>query len=201
MAFTFFFRDSHTLTRVAEKFIPFVEGYSKIKIWNAGCAMGPEPFTFAIILAEKMSYFAFKRVYIDATDIDETDTFGSIINSAVYPESDLRRIPPEFLTKYFVKTGDDGYFRVQENLRNRIRFTKHDLLTLKPIDTGYHLVICKNVLLHLQPQERIDVIKMYHSVLAPNGLFTTEQTQAMPEECAHLFEPLASDAHVYKKIG
>ncbi|NLO20132.1 MAG: methyltransferase domain-containing protein [Ignavibacteria bacterium] len=199
MAFTFFFRDSHSIEQALKYFLPIVNGYRKIRIWDAGCAMGPEPYTFAIMLAERMGYFAFKNVEIDASDIDETDTFGKIITDGIYPESELTRIPKDIFNKYFTKSERDGYFRINDNILSRIRFQKHDLLELKPFSDNYNMVICKNVLLHFQPKERIEVIKMFHSVLAPQGLFLTEQTQQVPEEISYLFKKIAADANVYQK--
>jgi chemotaxis protein methyltransferase CheR len=201
MAFTFFFRDSHTLEQVAKYFLPHVQGYRKIKIWDAGCAMGPEPYTFLIILAERMGYFTFKNVFMDATDIDETGHFGEIVTEGVYPESDLKRIPVDIFEKYFSANPEKpGHCIIDQNIRNRIKFTTHDLLSLKPVSDQYNLIICKNVLLHFQYEERVKVIKMFHSVLEPGGIFTTEQTQQMPVECGHLFKKMASDANVYQKI-
>ncbi len=200
MAFTFFFRDSHSIEQALKYFLPIINGYRRIKIWDAGCAMGPEPYTFAILLAEKMGYFAFKNVEIDASDIDETDTFGKIISAGVYPESELSRIPKEIFEKYFSKNEREGYYRISDNILNRVKFIKSDLLKLKPIGDNYNLIICKNVLLHFQPNERIDVIKMFHSALAPNGLLLTEQTQQVPDEISHLFNKIAADANVYQKV-
>ncbi len=163
--------------------------------------MGPEPYTFLIILAERMGYFTFKNVYMDATDIDETGHFGEIVTAGVYPEADLKRIPEDIFKKYFSEYSEKpGYCIIDQNVRNRIKFTTHDLLSLKPVGENYNLIICKNVLLHFQYEERIKVIEMYHSVLEKGGMFTTEQTQQMPKECSHLFKKLASDANVYQKI-
>jgi len=103
MAFTFFFRDIHTLEQLAENFLPFISNFSKIKIWDAGCAMGQEPYTFAIVLAERMGYFAFKKIFIDASDIDENNTFCKIILDSKYPYNELERIPKDLFEKYFVK--------------------------------------------------------------------------------------------------
>lgn len=201
MAFTFFFRDSHTLEQVIKYLLPIVDGMRKVKVWDAGCAMGPEPYTFAILLAERMGYFAYKNVEIHATDIDETNTFGNIITEAIYPEPELSRMPKEIFDKYFAPTDKPGMMKLDDRIRSRVSFTKNDLLQLSPISSDYSLIICKNVLLHLQPHERIEVIRMFHKSLAKDGLFTTEQTQSMPKECEHLFKKLANDANVYQKIG
>lgn len=201
MAFTFFFRDRHTLEQLTNNLIPTTDGFNRIKVWDAGCAMGPEPYTFAIILAEALGHDKFKKVSIVASDIDETSNFKEIINDGAYPLSDLSRMPENILEKYFNKIDDNNKYQINDLIRNSLTFIQHDLLTLKPIDTNFNAVICKNVLLHFQPKERVEVIKMFHSVLVSGGILTTEQTQAMPDECSHLFERLCTDANVYKKIG
>jgi chemotaxis protein methyltransferase CheR len=201
MAFTFFFRDTHTLDHAVKFLIPEVSGRSRIRIWDAGCAFGPEPYSLAMILAEAMGGFAFKNVYIDATDIDESGQFGNVIADGVYSNEELGRIPPEVLSKYFDRTGGkEGFYTLNESIRNRVKYQKHDLLSLSPIGDSFSLIICKNVLLHFQYQERIEVIRMFHKSLAPGGLFATEQTQKMPEEIKHLFEQVVSDAQLFRKV-
>jgi chemotaxis protein methyltransferase CheR len=76
MAFTYFFRDSHTLELTVKHMAPEVMGRSRIRIWDAGCAMGPEPYTLAILCAENLGKFAFKNLSIQATDVDEANNFG-----------------------------------------------------------------------------------------------------------------------------
>ncbi len=201
MAFTFFFRDYHTIEKAIEFLLPQVAGFKKIKIWDAGCAHGPEPYTFTISLSEKMNHYSFNNVQVDASDIDETDTFGKIITEGIYPYHELQRIPEDIFKKYFSKADENNHFKISENIRSKVHFKKHNLLTLQPYDRGYHLIIIKNVLLHFQPSERIEVIKMFHSVLADNGLMMTEQTQPLPDECKSLFEKMAPDANIFRKIG
>jgi chemotaxis protein methyltransferase CheR len=161
--------------------------------------MGPEPYTFALIMAEKMGYFGFKKINIIATDIDESGNFEQIIKQAKYPLSDLSRMPEGILEKYFAKT-DDGNYELDHNVKSRLVYYWHDLLTLKPIEENFDAIICKNVLLHFKPEERVEVIKMFHKVLNPGGFFVSEQTQALPEECKGMFEKIVSDANLYKKI-
>lgn len=201
MAFTFFFRDLHTLEHAARVLVPEVSGRSRVRVWDAGCAMGPEPFTLAIILSEMMGNFAFKNLYITATDIDDTFQFEKIINDAVYSREETQRIPPEIFGKYFEQSDEKpGSFKIADTIRNRIQFMRHDLLTLQPIGDGFSLILCKNVLLHFQPAERIEVIKMFHKSLAPGGLFATEHTQKMPEEISHLFTQVVPDAQLFRKV-
>ena len=62
MAFTFFFRDQQVLERVVEHLLPILSGRSHPRIWDAGSAMGQEPYTLAIILAERMGHFGFNNL-------------------------------------------------------------------------------------------------------------------------------------------
>ncbi|MBX3043989.1 MAG: chemotaxis protein CheR [Candidatus Kapabacteria bacterium] len=200
MAFTFFFRDRHTLELLAKLLKDYATGFSRIKIWDAGSAMGPEPYTFAMIMAETIGAEAFKRVQIISSDIDEYDKYGETINNAVYPKSELVRMPDDIFEKYFVSTEDPNLFKIVEPITSRMSFIKHDLLTLKPFEMNFHGIICKNVLLHFQPEQRIEVFKMFHNCLEPGGFIVNEQTQQLPSEVSHLFEKAVPDANIYRKI-
>lgn len=201
MAFTYFFRDQLTLELTVKHVVPYVTGRSKIRIWDAGCAMGPEPYSLAIAFAENMGRFNFRNIRIDATDLDESNLFGKIISEGVFPESDLRRIPRELFAKYFLPDGSEGRFKVVELIRSRISYRKHDLLSLRPVGDGFSLIVCKNVLLHFQAAERIEVIEMFYGALAPGGYFVTEQTQKLPGKVARLFEQVTADAQIFRKAG
>jgi len=200
MAFTFFFRDWPILQTAADMLAAETMGRSRVRVWDAGCAMGPEPYTFLILLAERMGRFAFKNMFIDATDHDEGGDFGATIEAGVYPAEQLQRMPPELFAKYFAPAeGRPGWFVIAPCLRERIRFRRHDLLSLSAPGEGYAMIICKNVLLHFEAEKRIEVIDMFHSALADNGLLVLEHTQKMPPECGELFEQAADNSSIYRR--
>jgi chemotaxis protein methyltransferase CheR len=201
MAFTFFMRDQPTLEHAADHMIPYASGRSRIKIWDAGCAQGQETYTIGMIFAEKMNPFGFKNLRIDATDYDSANNFGEVVTAATYANDELQRTPSELLDKYFESSGKPGYSRVKAILRDRVHFQYHDLLSLKPAGQDYCLIVCKNVLLHFQYPERVEVFKMFHRALAPGGYLANENTQKLPQEVAHLFTQVVPDAQVYRKIG
>ena len=200
MAFTYFLRDLQTLEHTVKHVVPYISGRSRVRVWDAGCAMGQEPYSLAMLFAESMGRFGFENLRIHATDLDDCSLFGDIIRNGLYQEEEVKRMPKELLEKYFQPDEKAGGFRVCELLRNRIQFKKHDLLTFNPIGDGFSLILCKNVLLHFQHAERVRVIQMFHRSLAPGGFFTTEQTQKMPAEAAHLFEQVTCDAQVFRKL-
>ncbi len=199
MAFTFFFRDTQTLELAVQHALPRFAGRAKVRIWDAGCATGPEVYSLAILFAEKMTHFGFRNVRIDATDIDENDCFGPIVREASYPASELERVPASIREKYFEDLGN-GRLGVVPSVRERVTFRKHDLLTLEPIGGGYSLIVCKNVLLHFTPEQREQVIRMFCHALEPGGLLVMEQTQKLPPATELLFEQAVSDAQLFTKL-
>ncbi len=199
MAFTYFFRDLHTLEMVRDHVLPSWRSKRRIRIWDAGCAMGPEPYSLAIILRENMGKMLFRNVAIYGSDVDESGHFGDIIKEGVYQEDQIKRLPKDILENYFEKNGKPGSFILSHEIRKCVSFEWHNLLSLKPIKTDLDLVICKNVLLHFKKEERVQVIRMFHEGLGPGGFLVMEQTQKMPEPLGDLFERVVSNAQVFRK--
>src|ERR1035437_3951522 len=128
MAFTFFFRDLQMLELAVDHVAPELAGRSRPKVWDAGCAMGPEAYTLAILLAGRLGQFAFRNLRIEATDIDETGQFGDIVRQGVYPAADLERMPAGILEQHFEPSGNAGTYRLADRIRASVRFQQHDLL-------------------------------------------------------------------------
>ncbi len=201
MAFTYFFRDLATLNAIKEHVIPELRKHKYMNVWDAGCAMGPEPHSLAIIFKENLGYYEFKRLKIYATDLDEeSHEFGKIIAEGIYPEESVKRIPGEIFAKYFSPNNKPGHFKIADEIIQCVSFQKHDLRTLESIWDNSGLIVCKNVLLHLQESERIDVIKMFHKSLAPGGFLATEQTQKMPGRTAYLFRQVTPKVQLFQKV-
>ncbi len=201
MAFSFFMRDLPTLEYAADHMITHAAGRSKIKVWDAGSALGQETYTIAMVLAERMNSFAFRNLTIDASDYDQANNFGDHVTNAIYPKDELQRTPADLVQKYFEPAEKSGSLQVNAHLRNRVCFTYHDLLSLQPFGKDYSLIVCKNVLLHFQSAQRVEVLRMFHQALTPGGFFACENTQKMPQELTDKFEQVVSNAQLFRKIG
>jgi len=199
MAFTYFFRDVQTIEMILEHALPHLRTRLYINIWDAGCAMGPEPYTLAILLRENMGYMQFRNVKIKASDIDESNQFGNIIGKGIYPREQIERIPEDYLEKYFTSDKNKENYTLIEDIQKSVTFEKHNLLSLKPVGKEFGLILCKNVLLHFNEEQRVEVIKMFHDSLMQGGFFATEQTQKLPAECEELFERVVSNAQLFRK--
>lgn len=200
MAFTYFFRDLQTMEVIVDNLLPAVSGQRNIRIWDAGCASGQEPYTMAILLAEKMNQYAFRNLKITATDIDISNQFEKVILEGIYPFDQLKRIPEKIFKKYFKEIEKEKY-QISLKIRDRIEYRRENLLDLKSPGNGFSLILCKNVLLHQSYDQRIEIIQMFHKALNRGGFMAMEQTQKLPEECSSLFEAAASNAQIFKKKG
>ncbi len=186
MAFTFFFRDAQTLEAALDEALPSLCGRAFIHVWDAGCAHGPEPYTLAILLRERMSDYVFRNVQIHATDIDTS--FAPRVTAGVFADHEVRRVPPAILHKYFRPASAPGFVEVVPELRAKVRFSHHDLVSLRPIRDGLSLIVCKNVLLHFDESQRVQVLRMFYEAFQPGGMLVMEQTQKLPQPLATCFQ-------------
>lgn len=199
MAFTYFFRDQPVLDLIAQHALPDLTTRRYINVWDAGCAHGPEPYSLAITFRENMGHFLFRNVRIYATDIDESQHFGDVITRGVYAHREVGRIPPDILARYFELDSEPGHVRVCDEIRGAVRYQQHDLLTLEPFRTEVGLIVCKNVLLHFTPEQRVAVLRMFHAALMPGGYLVTEQTQKLPPEIEPMFRRVNSAGQLFQK--
>jgi chemotaxis protein methyltransferase CheR len=198
MAFTFFFRDSQTLELAIEDALPSLRGRAFIHVWDAGCAHGPEPYTLAILLRERMSDYVFRNVRIHATDIDAS--FAGQVTAGVFADHEVQRVPPDIFQKYFRPAATPGFVEIVPELRAKIVFSHRDLLSLSPVREGLSLIVCKNVLLHFDEPQRINVLRMFHQALQPSGTLVMEHTQKLPDLLSPFFRQVAPHAQVYHKV-
>jgi chemotaxis protein methyltransferase CheR len=147
-----------------------------------------------------LGHFAFSNLRIDATDVESSGSFARTIEAGLYPNDELSRLPEGIFDKYFEAGAEPGQFRVIDKIRQRVVFQCHDLLSLMEIGRDYSLVVCKNVLLHFRPKERVEVLRMFHRSLASGGFLVTEQTQEMPRELAPQFVRVIPDGQLFRKV-
>ena len=144
---TRFFRNQPHFDALVHYVIPHIieekkkTGGTVIKIWSAGCSAGEEPYTIAMILKSLLPPpYTFQ---ITASDISLKSLM--VGQQGFYPESRIQGIPPEYLSKYFIKT-ENGY-QVCKELISTIKFDYHNLRN----DSGMRnldIVFCRNVLIY-----------------------------------------------------
>ena len=94
----------------------------------------------------------------------------------------VKGIPPEILSKFFKKT-DSGQFRVETNLRERITFRKHNLLS-DTYPSELDLIVCRNVLIYFTDEAKAQIYQKFARSLRKGGVLFLGSTEQIfhPEE-------------------
>ena len=203
MAYTSFFRDTDALNAIGEHVIPAISHSRVMRVWDAGCASGEEPFTLAILFASKLGAFHFRNLDVLATDYEESNyaQFADKIRAAEYSRQDIFWVPQVHREQYFEGTENPEVFRLTSPIRERVRYIQHDLLTLVPPETGFSLIVCKNVLMHFSPADQVKVLEMFHETLLPGGFLAVDGNQAIPPPFATRFRQIERGTPLYQKSG
>lgn len=198
MAFRFLSHNEPTLNLVAQYALPHLKQHRYIKVWDAGCAMAPEPYSIAILLREYLDAFQFRNVRIYATNSAASD-FTETRAGQIHSDAELERIPRDRGNNYFIPQSQPGHLRVDGELRRVVHFYRHDLLSLQPILDDFGLIVCNSVLPHFTPAQRTDVIKMFHRALAEDGYLVLGRAQKLPDGTERLFHRVTPIAPLYLK--
>jgi len=186
------------LEMLLQRMQPSLFGQPLFRVWVAGCPSGSEPYSLAMLLREQMSDPIFDAVRIYATDADPA--VGARIESGVYSEQEIKPLPYPIRYRYFQVTDKPGRVQAVDEIRDKVAFLQHDLLTLSPIRKDFSLIVCKETLSELDDMERRQVLRMFHRSLRPGGLLTAEYGQKMPENMDALFEPISSSSQIYRRV-
>ena len=195
---TFFFREPDSFATLAEKVFPRLLEERKpdeaLRIWAPGCSSGEEPYSLAIGLLEFLGEKAESiPIQLFATDISET-AIGTA-RSGVYSEAALRPVAPERLRRYFSHI--DGKYRVNKRLREMCIFARHDL-TRDPPFSRLDLVVCRNVLIYLDPFLQKRLLSAFHYALKPSGFLMLGGAETVGFQ-AELFTPIDKKHRLYGK--
>lgn len=143
---------------------------STVNIWSAGCSIGAEAYTLAMLFAE-----AGLDARINGTDIDD-GVLARATAGGPYTKSDLRSVPDLIRKKYFT-TSDAGEF-VIPSIRQRVQFKKHDLLKDR-YGTNYDVVLCRNVIIYFTDEAKLEIFKGFRDSLKPTGALFIGATEAI----------------------
>ena len=73
---------------------------------------------------------------------------------------------PERLRRFFTK--EDGGYRVNKEVRERVVFAPHNLLNDPPF-SRIDLISCRNLLIYLEREVQREVVELFHYALCPGG--------------------------------
>lgn len=160
-----FFRQPERFLELQRTWLPrLLRERRQLKIWSAGCSIGCEPYSLAMILNEVDPRGSHTII---ATDVDMPILSRAREGKGYFP-SEVRSVPAPLVKKYFVEE-PGGTFRVVDDLKRRITFRRHDLLSdAYPQDLD--LILCRNVVIYFTDVAKQQIYNGFGKALRPGGL-------------------------------
>lgn len=187
-----FFRNPERFQELWEEILPkLLQERAKLKIWSAGSSNGAEPYSVAIVLRE---LGAAHRADILGTDIDEEVL--SKARQGVYSLNEVKSLPEKLLRKYFRE--EAGFFHLATEIKEAVTLRKHNLL-LDKFETGFDLIICRNVVIYFKEKAKNKLYLGFHRSLRTGGYLWVGGTEPLLNYKEFGFASAATS--FYKKDG
>ncbi len=151
-------------------FPDLIKRYGKnLKIWSAACSTGDEPYSLVMALSR---HLPLSNIRITATDLDK-----QILEKAkqgLYAEKSLAGVPKDLRTKYFTQIGSS--YRISDEVKRCVSFKQHNLIK-DMYDTGYHLIVCRNVLIYFTEEAKTAAFEKFYKSIVPGGYLFIGSTE------------------------
>lgn len=162
---TEFFRDPERWETLRKDTLPGLlkENGKGLRIWSAGCSIGVEPFSLAILLNEVSPN---QSHYLLATDMDR----GALRKANAhgpYRKDEIRNLSDRQCQDYLTVNGSD-YF-VKDHVARKVTFQEQDLFNDR-FEQNFDLIVCRNVIIYFTNDAKDLLYKKFHAALRPGGI-------------------------------
>jgi len=176
-----FFRDPERWKSLAEMVLPRllkeslgrVGSENGLRIWSAGCSIGAEPYTLAILLDEMAPR---RRHSILATDYD-LGALNKARQGGPYTAEEIQNLTPAQRSAYLQPGGPPYY--VTPNLIKKITFQEHNLFA-DPFPKDLDLIVCRNVVIYFTAAAKEKLYQAFRDALRPGGVLFVGATEIIP---------------------
>ncbi|MEE8421236.1 MAG: protein-glutamate O-methyltransferase CheR [Dehalococcoidia bacterium] len=168
-----FFRDKPQFDMLEEQVLPdLLRGEARFRVWSAGCSYGHEPYSLAMMFD---AAGAARRCSILATDFDRR-MLARAKAGGPYPTNEMRNVAPERREQYFEER--DGSNFIKRALTARVNFQELNLLK-DDFQQGFHLVLCRNVMIYFSVEVKLALIQRFWDSLRPGGVLFIGATETL----------------------
>jgi chemotaxis methyl-accepting protein methylase len=196
---TKFFRNWETFAAVERDVVPalFARDESRLRVWSAGCSSGEEPYSLAMLF-HRWAGAAGKRiarVSVLGTDIDRASLDAATLGH--YAEHAFADTPPALRRRYFSLTAP---FSVAPEIRELVRFQRHDLLRDPPPEQPLHLVVCRNVVIYFDRATQEELFLRFHAALLPGAFLVLGKVETLLGASRSLFAPVDGRERIFRRL-
>jgi len=167
-----FFRTPDKFGKLETDVIPdLMKRSSKLNIWSAGCSIGAEPYSLAMILKD-LSPTQRHRILATDLDIEILDK----AKAGIYSENEIKAMSEDRKKRYFTLEGEK--YAVSEDIKKCIEFKRHNLLK-DNFETGFDLILCRNVVIYFTEEAKDQLYANFFKALKPGGILFVGATEAI----------------------
>lgn len=193
-----FFRNPGTFATLKGKILPEIvrdalfSGRREVRLWSVGCASGEEPYSLALLVEEMRP-----EVTVSILGTDLSEEILRRAREGLYDGLRLTELPAELRSRYFVPEGTG--LRLQERIRSRVRFRRHDILAPTPYPAA-DLILCRNVLIYFSRQEQEEILRRFAAALREGGWLVLGKAETLLGEARQLFAGEYPADRIYRRI-
>jgi chemotaxis protein methyltransferase CheR len=166
-----FFRDPDRWRDLREQVLPaLLKTSPRLKVWSAGCSIGLEPYTLAMLFDEATPL---RRHTLIASDLDR-GALSIAQARGPYTRQDLQNVTEAQRAAYFEPGGPPFY--VTPALARPIQFRENNLLA-DEFETGFDLIVCRNVVIYFTNAAKERLYQKFSAALRPGGVLFLGSTE------------------------
>jgi len=199
---TYFFREEYQFRCMVRDLLGDLRSRRRegetLRIWSLPCSSGEEPYSIAMYLLERWPAIDQVDVEIIGSDIDSRILAQA--REGLYQKRALMQLPMSLQQRWF-KPQADGQFRIDDGLRESVRFTR--LNVTDPLQmAAFHdidLVFCRNLLIYFDEASRRKAVDLIFEAMRPGAYICLGHSESM-SRISPLFKVRKfADAIVYQK--
>ncbi len=183
---TSFFRDQRPFELLRSKILPDFFGRrqngsepspSGLRIWSAACATGQEVYSLGMIISELLGS-EMNRWNITITGTDISDYAINKARQGLYTSYEVERgVPHNLRQKYFESQGE--LLKVRADLQAMTVFKKMNLLAASEGNELYDIILCRNVAIYFNQENRRRLFERIAACLRPEGILIIGSTESL----------------------
>jgi chemotaxis protein methyltransferase CheR len=196
------FRDPHFFQAFRRHAVPVLRTYPFIRIWQAGCSLGEEAYSLAILLQEEGLY---DRTLIYATDINEATLRQA--REGIYPAELMQKYTQNYIlaggqrsfSEYY--TARYEFALMRPSLQQNIVFSQHNLVSDGAFNE-FNVVLCRNVMIYFNRTLQERTHTLFHKSLSMFGILglgSKETIRFLPQE--RFYEQIEPNEKLYRRIA
>jgi SAM-dependent methyltransferase len=168
-------------------------GSTEVKFLSAGCAVGPEPYSLAMIAHDKKPKGINLKIHASDINQDLLDT----ARFATYSKQYVAEMNAAEVSKYF-DLNKFGEHVVKANIRRSVNFSKKDIMK-DEFPHGVDLIFCRNVLIYIDRDAQNQVISKFINALKPGGYLVLGRTETLFLDWRKYVDIISAKHRIYQK--